>query len=86
MFEKHEIWRHTEEAVLRHLIFRDITTNLYYLQQTDSLYANGSKETAESAALHLSIAVELFIEVIPSSKDGGRAFKTLAEAADSWND
>lgn len=85
MFEKHEIWQHKEEAVLRHLIFRDITTNLYYLQQTDSLYANGSKETAELAALQLSIAIRAFQEN-SSSKLRGRGFKTIAEAANSWND
>lgn len=85
MFEKHEIWSHTEEAVLRHLIFRDIATNLYYLQQTDSLYANGPKETAEFAALQLSIAIRAFQENF-SSKRRRRGFKTIAEAADSWND
>lgn len=85
MFEKHEIWSHTDEAVLRHLIFRDIATNLYYLQQTDSLYANGSKETAESAALQLSIAIRAFQDN-SSSKCRRRGFRTIAEAANSCND
>lgn len=85
MFEKHEIWQHTEEAVLRHLIFRDIATNLYYLQQTDSLYANGSKETAELAALQLSIAVRECQENSPR-ECGRRGFKTIVDAANSWND
>jgi hypothetical protein len=86
MFEKHEIWRHTEEAVLRHLIFRDIRTNLYYLQQTDYLYGKSLDEIKEAAASHLYCAIDLFLEEIPSNEGRGRGFKTIAEAADSWND
>ncbi|GEM_PF-2518106 len=86
MFEKHEIWSHTDEAVLRHLIFRDIATNLYYLQQTDYLYGKSLEEIKEEAASHLYYTIDLFLEAIPSSQARGYAFKTLAEAADSWND
>jgi hypothetical protein len=67
MFEKHEIWRNTEEAVLRHLIFRDITTNLYYLQQADSLYANGPKEQLNSLRFSSVLPLGHFRRILPAS-------------------
>jgi hypothetical protein len=54
--------------------------------ETDYLYGKSLEEIKEAAASHLYYAIDLFLEVIPSSQARGRGFKTLAEAADSWND
>lgn len=78
MFEKYEVWSRGDEYVLRHLVFRDIESALYHLQQTDYLYVDGPDAVAKASAQQLGLAVELFLEEPPSYRAKG--FRSIAEA------
>ena len=85
MFEKHEIWERCEEYILVHVIFRDLETNLYHLQQTNYLYPGTSASIQEAMACHDFYVVDVFWENLPTEREKGYA--TMHEAIEEhWRD
>jgi hypothetical protein len=39
MFEKHEIWDRSEDHIIIYIVFRDLDTDLHYVQQAKRQHA-----------------------------------------------
>lgn len=83
MFESMKFREKNAYSVLRHLVFRDVETGLYYLRQTDYLYANGPEAVAKASAQQLGYAVELFLEESPSQRAKG--VPSISDAIAAWH-
>jgi hypothetical protein len=81
MFEKHEIWERCEEYILVHVIFRDLDTGLYHLQQTNYLYPEPPQTLADAAAGHRYYVVDLLYEQSPAERVKG--YGTMREAVEA---
>jgi hypothetical protein len=81
MFEKHEVWERCEEYILVHVIFRDLETGRYHLQQTNYLYPGRPEEIAKQVAEHRYYVVDLFCEESPAERVNGYA--TIREAVEA---
>jgi hypothetical protein len=77
MFERMEIWEQAGDHIWIYVIFRDLATGLFHVQQASAIYA-ASDEGARSGFDSMTTTMaELFQERAPSDHTG---FSSIADA------
>jgi len=80
MFERSEIWERTEACIWVYVLFRDIRSGLFFVQQANAIYANDPSSTAQTLERMKLSVHDLFIEQCPSERSAG--FLTAMEAVE----
>jgi hypothetical protein len=71
MFERSEIWERTTECVWVYVLFRDLRTGLFHVQQANAFYGDDVKTTKDALErMHLT-EHDLFAEECPSERSKG---------------
>lgn len=78
MFERIEVWERTAECVWVYVVFRDLQSHLFHVQQGSAVYETSIHETRDGIARRAITEVELFLETPPPERS--RGYATLGEA------
>jgi hypothetical protein len=78
MFERMEIWEEKGDHTWIYVIFRDLATGLFHVQQASAIYASNLETTRSGIDNMATSIVELFQERTPSKRSKG--FSTIADA------
>lgn len=80
MFERTEVWERTDDFIWVYVLFRDLRTGLFHLQQANALYPDDpTKVTRLLEQMRLS-EPDLFREQCPSERSLGFPTATAAIA------
>ncbi len=80
LFERIEVWRHLENEIHIYICFKNLETNLYYVQMMN--FAN-KKTTEETKKYQLNLSYELFIEDKPPKVSKG--YTSITEAIEEYD-
>jgi hypothetical protein len=71
MFERLEIWERTEECIWIYVLFRDLETGLFHVQQANAVYPSTPDSMRTGFETKTSTTLELFSESSPSERSLG---------------
>lgn len=71
MFERSEIWERADDCVWVYVVFRDLRTGLFHLQQANAQYIGDPMPVSEVLAKMNLSEQELFWQTCPSERCKG---------------
>lgn len=80
LFEKLEIWRPMKDKIAVYMCFKDIQSNLFYVQSVNFISSHTEKDVRNYQA---QLSYELFLDELPSDRSNGS--KSIIEAIEEFN-
>ncbi|HNF17139.1 MAG TPA: hypothetical protein PK453_26015 [Leptospiraceae bacterium] len=80
LFEKMEIWRPMKDKIAVYICFKDIQSNLFYVQSVNFIFSHTDKDIKN---YQTQLSYELFLDELPSDRSKGS--KSIVEAIEEFN-